>query len=314
MAERSSRAHHAGGDDTGLWEAFGVAFGGDRRFDDLLKIINYGSSWIICINDKKSIKYFKMKKRNVIVIISSFISVCILIVFIFVQFQNPKILNLDVKWIFVSGVPVLLGLILSGIIKSFKGFGIELEINLSDKIEVALLGKVECFFSTTITKDTLEVLTNLTQDQLDKIERLQFITGRNGYYDYYAVNMYINRLRFLKYIEVVDEDGKFQALLFSRIFKVNRNEESIQNSLIKLIKSLENATVSDDFRNAITDTILFNDSIIDAFKKFQKSRTIPTNTNEQILPVLNSNGKMIGVTNRFKLTERIAEFVAKSEK
>lgn len=31
MAERDSGAHHAGADDTGLWEAFGVAFGGDRR-------------------------------------------------------------------------------------------------------------------------------------------------------------------------------------------------------------------------------------------------------------------------------------------
>ena len=29
MAERASRAHHAGGDDPGLWKAFGVAFGGD---------------------------------------------------------------------------------------------------------------------------------------------------------------------------------------------------------------------------------------------------------------------------------------------
>jgi len=29
MAERASRAHHAGGDDSGLWAAFGVAFGGD---------------------------------------------------------------------------------------------------------------------------------------------------------------------------------------------------------------------------------------------------------------------------------------------
>jgi len=31
MAECARRAYHAGGDDTGLWEAFGVAFGGDRK-------------------------------------------------------------------------------------------------------------------------------------------------------------------------------------------------------------------------------------------------------------------------------------------
>jgi len=29
MAERASRANYVGGDDTGLWKAFGVAFGGD---------------------------------------------------------------------------------------------------------------------------------------------------------------------------------------------------------------------------------------------------------------------------------------------
>ena len=31
MAERARRGRHVGGDDSGLWAAFGVAFGGDRR-------------------------------------------------------------------------------------------------------------------------------------------------------------------------------------------------------------------------------------------------------------------------------------------
>jgi len=37
MAERASRAHHAGGDGPGLWAAFGVAFGGDRGIDKLIE-------------------------------------------------------------------------------------------------------------------------------------------------------------------------------------------------------------------------------------------------------------------------------------
>jgi len=39
MAERSSRAHHAGCDDPGLWEAFGVAFGGDKEIGKYKRLL-----------------------------------------------------------------------------------------------------------------------------------------------------------------------------------------------------------------------------------------------------------------------------------
>jgi len=41
MAERTRGEHHVGGDDSGLWAAFGVAFGGDGRLniDEIMRLM-----------------------------------------------------------------------------------------------------------------------------------------------------------------------------------------------------------------------------------------------------------------------------------
>lgn len=252
-----------------------------------------------------------------IVVITSLISIGLLSLFIVLQLINSDILNLDVKWIIVSASPVIIGLILSGIIKSFKGFGVELELNLSEKLESGLIGKVECFPTTELTKQSTNFLFSMSDEKRNSIERLQLISGKKNYYDYYALNEYFHNLRKLKYIEIIDDNGKFKALLSVSNFKINPNsfDNNENNDKIKsLIRSIEREDYIDAYRSIVTEAILLNDSLIEAYKKFQKTKIVVTYFKDQILPVLDSNDKMVGITYRMKITEKIAEQVVKAEK
>jgi len=160
-----------------------------------------------------------MKGKTNIILVTSLISICLLSIFFTLQLINSDILNLDVKWIIVSASPVIIGLILSGIIKSFKGFGVELELNLLEKLESGLIGKVECFPTTELTKQSTNFLFSMSEEKRNSIERLQLISGKKNYYDYYALNEYFQNLHKLKYVEIIDDNGKFKALLSASNFK-----------------------------------------------------------------------------------------------
>lgn len=255
-----------------------------------------------------------MKDRIQILVISSIISFLLLVSFLVMQYYDFKVLKLDIKWLFVSGLPVLIGLFLSGLIKSFKGFGVELETNLSEEIDINLIGSVESYPTPEITKSTLQTLHSLPAKEKLKIERLQFIYGEKDYYDHYVVMEYFNNLQKLRYIEIIDEDGKFFGLLSAGKFKQNRDERIYRQRderIDLLIESIENKTIQYNFKELITDTINKSDSLIEAYKKFKDSNQGKLRFGDQVLPVIDSNYKMIGLTRRFKLADKISEQVIK---
>ena len=65
---------------------------------------------------------------------SSFASILLLSLFFILQIFAPNILKIDTKWLIVAGCPLLFALIGGGYIKTFKGFGIELETQLKTSI------------------------------------------------------------------------------------------------------------------------------------------------------------------------------------
>jgi len=263
-----------------------------------------------------------MKEYSNKIIITGFISAGLLIIFFILQTLKSDILDLDVKWIIVSAIPLIIGLILSGIIKSFKGFGVELEINLSEKVELELIGKVECFPTTELTKQSIEYLLAMRDEEKNKIERLQLVSGKRGYYDSYAISEYMRHLGNLKFIEIIDKNGKFLALLGAGLFRFRHRFENTvidydgdDQEIRKLIQSIERENYTNTFkRDIITESIQMNDSLVIAYKKFQNTKFTVGLFRDQLLPVLDINDKMVGITSRIKLTEKIAQQVAKSEK
>jgi len=258
-----------------------------------------------------------MKDKQKILIISSLISIGLLILFSVLHLLNSKILSLDNKWLLVSGVPLLIGLFFSGLVKSFKGFGLELETNLAEKVELELVGSVESYPTPEITKQSMQFLFDMPPRQRNSIERLQFVYGKRGYYDTFVVGEYINHLNSLRYIEIIDDVGKFKALIPAGKFRDRRNEgniERVEDRIRLLIRSIENEKILENFKDAITETIKKTDTLLEAYKKFDKSSQGKLLNGDQILPVIDSNDKMIGLTRRIKLTDKIAEQVIKSEK
>ncbi len=214
------------------------------------------------------------EKKHTVLIISSLIALGLLIIFSIMQLFDSKVLALDNKWLIVSGIPILVGLFLSGVIKSFKGFGVELETNLAEKIDLELVGKVESFPTPEITKQSMQFLIGMSPNQKSKIERLQFEYGKLDYYDSYVVKEYIANLTRLRYIEIIDNDGRFVGLLPVGQFKEDRAKENfdrIINNIKLLIRSIERKNIPDSFKNFITDKIKKDDTLLEAFKKFNIS-------------------------------------------
>jgi hypothetical protein len=258
-----------------------------------------------------------MKPKTKTIVISTLISIGLLILFLIVNLLNSDFLNLDVKWIIVSGVPLLIGLILSGAIKNFKGFGLELETNLTEKVEIDLIAEVESYPTPELTKGSIELLHAMTPKAKHSIQRLQFIYGKKQYYDPDVVREYINALNNLRYIEIVDEYGKFVSLISAESFKEKRERwpAGVANTrIMQLIHSIEEKNILNDFKNVITTTIFKDDTLLQAYKKFNHTDQGKLLNSDKILPVVDSNYRMVGITRRCKLADKIAAQVLKSEK
>jgi len=227
-------------------------------------------------------------------------------------------LNLEIKLLIVSGIPILIGLFIGGYIKNFKGFGLELEYNLKEQpIPLKVISNIDMIKSPALEKGTLPELERLDRTEKEKINRLQFITGQRHYYIPEAVNAHFRVLKKIQFIEVVNEKGEFLFVISAKKFKTNAPPlpEPITNmdKVIEFIHAIETENFNNLFFEAVTDYVLTTDSIIEAYRKIKKSeqsrRLFPL---KDVLPILNEEKKMIGTVELQKLALTIAEEVEKN--
>ena len=241
-------------------------------------------------------------KRHLSLIICTLISVALFIVFLIFQYRGSGLLKLDSKWLIVAGVPILIGLIIGNYIKSFKGFGIELEALLELSI-----GKVDLMASDATDvlqgdeKRSMEYLQGLSDDQKRRVQRLTFTINRQGYYQPYAVASYLTQLTNLRYIEIRDSNQRFQALIPITFFKSYGNV--LQPKIDEFIQALERNTLVDLLgNNLITDSVSENDALLDVLKRVRNS---PSGE----LPVVSSDRILMGVVTDRLIERRIADEV-----
>jgi hypothetical protein len=215
-------------------------------------------------------------------------------------------LKLDIKWLIISGIPILLGLFIGEYIKSFKGFGIEIETSLKSELPTNLVSPISVntiVDSKGINKNSLGYLLNLDQTELNKISRIRFVFNRQGYYNLDVVVEYFRALNNLKYVEVVDGNNVFKFLIPIGTFKI---QGDISTSKIKdFLNQIENQTLSASFPGAITSYINHDDSLLDAYRKLLSK----TEKIESKLPVLNSDNNLIGLLSKIKVEEFISKEV-----
>lgn len=234
--------------------------------------------------------------------IGAICSLLLLCLFFWFQHDSSKILNLESRWLITSGVPLLAALMVGGYIKSFKGFGVELEASLDKPITNIELSATEAMEQIDgDEKRSIRYLNRLRGSQKRKISRLVLIQGRQDYYSQYALEQYLLELRGLKYLEIKNNEGKFVALLPVSALKYDRN---INNDLLgEFICSLEQSQVLQRYSGlVITQTINEDTGIIESLKQMRKAGI-------SHLIVVDENNKFLGVLLSRSLEKRIVDNV-----
>ena len=122
-------------------------------------------------------------------------SIILLISFFIAKSFNLKILGLEIKWIVVSGIPLLIALFVGGYIKRFKGFGFEIESYLYKPVTSVGLKVTEVLTEQPGSyKNTHRMLMEMDPRQRQKIRRLSFVSGIRDY-DTQTISQYIQYLQ-----------------------------------------------------------------------------------------------------------------------
>jgi hypothetical protein len=258
------------------------------------------------------------KKKNKILGWAIAVSMLLFIIFGVLQYFESKVLELDSKWLIVSFIPIALALIYTGIIKSFEGLGVKFETNIAESVaDFDIAGEIEALDSPDMAKSSLHILSQVNEQERRKVERLKFTILRRNYYDTGVIFEYLRLLPKLKYIEIVDTNGKFKYLIRASHFK--RRSNNIENDNIinneiyiekinELIRSIERNTIQQSFPDIIDITLPINSSILDAYRVMESTNQGKL-LSDQILPVINLSGSMIGFVSRRKIEINISKKV-----
>ena len=251
---------------------------------------------------------------------SFLISFILLILFFTLQISPCKeVLKIEPLWVLIAFLPLIVTILFSGLVKTFKGFGIELETNLSQLKIFNIMTKMESFSDVKsipkpeIEKKLLSDLEDLPNKYIKERKRIQFIENRIEYYGCDAVLEYFKILTNLQYIEIVDSNNKFVGLLtVNQIYKKDKEDKEDKENLKRIkrfIEDLEEGKVL-DYYEVTTQKIKDTDNLLSTYKFFKNLKKSNRLFNIA-LPIVDSEGRMIGTVTRCKVTDTISENIFK---
>lgn len=246
-------------------------------------------------------------RRHTLLVYGLVATLVLLVIFILLQYFFPAVLNLDVKWIAVSVVPLLLALIAGGYVRIIKGFGIELETRIEEPIISLDLRATDALtLLKGLEKQRIRDLDRLSKDQRKRIARLTFFSGRRGYYDANVIAQYLYSLPNLEYFEILSRDGTFLCFLPIGLFKIE--EEILKDELFQFVTALESNKILDLYSaNAITFVVKTDQSIIDVLRML-RSYVL------DLAVVTDINGTVVGIVKLSDIEKRIADEVLLARK
>lgn len=230
----------------------------------------------------------------------------------------PDVLALAPEWIALAAVPAIIGLVAAGYIRSFKGFGVEIEAALYSPLGVVSLTASEVTPVEPAEKGSVTVLEEMPEVEKLTRERLSFINKEQGFYDSSAVMDYLSELPNLKYLEIVDEHQSFLHLLPVDILmqrslpsreRISDFRHSVPSTerITDFIQSVQEGTSASIFRDSvITGSVRLNTPLVNVLEKLKA-------TSNEYLPAID-RGKMIGVVTREAVERRLAEEVLVAHK
>lgn len=246
--------------------------------------------------------FLKFWSQHTVLVIGAGVSTALLMILLLFQYNDSNILKLESRWLLVSGVPLLAALIVRGYIKSFKGFGVELEASLNKPVtNIELLATEAMDVIIGDEKRNIDHLRELTSKDRKNISRLVLVQGRFDYYDPYVLHTYLRELKSLKYIEVRNQQGQFVALLPISEFK--HGFEFNNNLLGEFINVLEQSLIFQRYSRSVTTVHVTEDTgIIESLKVMRRHKI-------QQVVVLDENRVFQGVLTAKSVEKRIVENV-----
>jgi len=248
----------------------------------------------------------KFWSHHTALVIGAMVSIVLLDTFLLFQYNELNVLKLESRWLLVAGVPLLVALIVGDYIKSFKGFGVELEATLSKPVTNVELSATEAMDEIIgDDKRSIDYLHRLNPRDRRNISRLVLVQGRVDYYRPYALEIYLHELRGLKYIEIRNQEGQFVALIPISEFK---NGTEINNNLLsEFIHTLEQSQILQRYsRTVITTHITEDTGLIEALKIMRRHKV-------QQLVVLDESNVFQGVLMARSVEKRIADNVLQAK-
>lgn len=248
----------------------------------------------------------KFWSNHTALVIGALVSIVLLATFLLFQYNESNVLKLESRWLLVAGVPLLAALIVGGYIKSFKGFGVELEASLSKPVTNVELSATEAMDEIIgDEKRSIDYLHRLSSKDRRNISRLVLVQGRVDYYRSYVLETYLHELKGLKYIEIRNQEGQFVALIPTSEFK---NGIEINGNLLgEFIHALEQSQILLRYsRSVITTHITEDTGLIEALKIMRRLKI-------QQLVVLDEGNLFQGVLMARSVEKRIVDNVLQAK-
>ncbi len=250
-------------------------------------------------------------KNNSLFFIGMLLSIILLTAFGLLKTFDSKVLDLKVQWLIFAMIPAVLCVFCGGYIKSFKGFGVEVESMLRSPATSIDLKATEAIAEVEgDEKGSYSYLKNLSRAEKTKISRLCFNITRSNYYVPSVISEYISELTSLEYFEIKALTGSFICLLPVSIFvsykdHINDSNNSNTNSrgLKEFVRALEQGNILEKYlEQAITCTVSQNENLLDIAKMLRAKGL-------EIVVVIDEKKNFMGVLKRADVERRVVDAV-----
>ena len=239
----------------------------------------------------------------------SFVAVAGLIL---VQARWPGLLDIPSAWLGLAVIPVVVGLVVGGYIRTFKGFGIEVEAALDETVSDDVTAEASQDYDPfadaeehagdvtdaemVLSKASMGRLQSLEPAEKASFQRLSFRQGFSGYHPS-AVEEHLRELPQVKWIEIDDASGRFLGII--------RRKDLELHDLDRFVGALESASALEQYPSILAAEALDRDTPLRQVALAFKAK------DRDALPVT-QEGRLLGMVERDKIHQKIGEAVVRS--
>ncbi len=249
--------------------------------------------------------------RKQTLLAASILSLALVIVFAMSQQTNAEFLNLPSQWLAIAVLPIIIAMFVGGYIKSFKGFGVELEAALRAPVSMVDIKAADAVADIQgDVKRSMSYLHEMSEEKAQSIRSLQFVAGRKGYYESSTVTRYLDRLSNVDFLLVLEENGTFVTLLPTDVLYAEGRGEKIRDegNLTRLIDAIEANDVVGAFRGAAITLRLSSEQPLVSVLRAMRSELV------EYAPVVSPENRYLGVVYARDVERRIADSVLTANK